>query len=140
MLSWGYVEERMAAARNYWICTTRPDGRPHAAPVWGVWTEGAFFFGTDRASRKARNLAASPEAVVHLESGDDCVILEGVLVEFEDSPLRRHVGEDYARKYGMNAVGEGRDGGPPLYILRPRTALAWRESNFPETATRWRLG
>jgi hypothetical protein len=36
MLSWDHVEERMTAARNYWLSTVRPDGRPHLSPVWGV--------------------------------------------------------------------------------------------------------
>ena len=138
LLDWAYVDERMEASRNYWISTTRPDGRPHAAPVWGVWFEGVIYFGTARDSRKARNLRANPEMVVHLESGDDCVILEGVAQEVEDSSLRRRVGRAYAAKYGLDAVGEA--GASPLYALRPRVALAWRESDFPVSATRWRPG
>ncbi len=30
---------------NYWICTTRPDGRPHSIPVWGFWLDGGLYFG-----------------------------------------------------------------------------------------------
>ena len=37
MLPWSHVEERMLGPRNYWVATVRPDGRPHAVPVWGVW-------------------------------------------------------------------------------------------------------
>jgi hypothetical protein len=29
-----YLRERMLGVRNYWLGTTRPDGRSHAAPVW----------------------------------------------------------------------------------------------------------
>src|SRR2546425_1061199 len=76
-LPWSWAVERLLAARNYWICSTRPDGPPHAAPVWGLWLDDAVWFSTDRASRKGRNLLASPTVVVHLESGDDVVILEG---------------------------------------------------------------
>ena len=75
--------------------------------------------------------------VVHLESGDECVILEGVAEEVGDRSLRRRVGEVYAAKYGIDASG---DAGPPMYGLRPRVAFAWTESNFPESATRWRFG
>ncbi len=139
LLSWGHVRERMEASRNYWIGTTRPDGRPHAAPVWGVWLDDTLFFGTDRGSRKARNLRASPEVVVHLESGDDCVILEGVVEEESDPGLRRRAGEAYAAKYWFDALGGADEGGPPVYVLRPRVAFAWLESSFPETATRWRF-
>jgi hypothetical protein len=139
MLSWDRVGERMASSRNYWIGTTRPDGRPHAAPVWGVWFDGAFYFGTDRRSRKARNLTANPEIVVHLESGDDCVILEGVAEEVNDPSLRRRVSEAYAAKYEIDAIGDAGDSVPPLYTVRPHVAFAWLESNFPMTATRWRF-
>jgi len=61
------------------------DGLPHAVPVWGVWVDGALYFGTDRRSRKARNLATNQGAVVHLESGDDAVILEGFAEEITSS-------------------------------------------------------
>src|SRR5262245_60149405 len=73
LLSWEWVTAQLENSRNYWICSTRPNGRPHAAPVWGVWFEGALYFSSDRRSRKARNLAAKPEVVAHLESGDDTV-------------------------------------------------------------------
>ena len=48
LFAWSHVEGRMSAARNYWVCTTTPDGRPHAMPVWGVWIERTLCFGTDR--------------------------------------------------------------------------------------------
>ena len=77
MLPWSFARERLERARNYWVCTVRPDGRPHAAPVWGVWAKNALYFETARTSQKARNLAANPAIVVHLESGDEVVIIEG---------------------------------------------------------------
>jgi Pyridoxamine 5'-phosphate oxidase len=76
-LPWRHAAEKLASSRNYWICTTRPDGRPHAIPVWGFWIDDALYFGTARSTRKARNLAHNSAAVVHLESGDDVVIVEG---------------------------------------------------------------
>jgi hypothetical protein len=32
-LPWSFVDEQMLTARNYWVVTVRPDGRPHAMPV-----------------------------------------------------------------------------------------------------------
>jgi hypothetical protein len=104
-----------------------------------VWFDDALFFGTDPNSRKARNLRANPEIVVHLESGDDSVILEGVVEDESDPELRRRAGEAYAAKYGFDALGGADEDGPPVYVLRPRVAFAWLESSFPETATRWRF-
>ena len=136
LMSWQWVDDQMAKSRSYWVCSTRPDGRPHAAPVWGVWFEGVLYFSTDSESRKARNLAASPEVVVHLESGDDSVILEGVVEVIIDRALLVQVGKAYALKYPpFDPVGDGTPG--LWYALRPRSALAWLEHDFPNTATRW---
>jgi hypothetical protein len=33
-LSWPEIAARLAAARDYWLCTTTPSRAPHAAPVW----------------------------------------------------------------------------------------------------------
>jgi nitroimidazol reductase NimA-like FMN-containing flavoprotein (pyridoxamine 5'-phosphate oxidase superfamily) len=77
MLPWSFVEERMSAARNYWVATVLPTGGPHLTPVWGLWVEGVFYFGSGAQTRKARNLAANPNVAVHPES-EDVVIIEGV--------------------------------------------------------------
>ena len=137
MLSWRHVDERMLEARNYWISSTRPDGRPHVAPVWGVWVEGTLYFGTGRHSRKGRNLAANPAVVVHLESGDDVVIIEGVVEEVADRASLAAVDKAYQAKYRIS-VGETPDGAV-WYALRPKAAYAWLESDFTNTATCWCL-
>ncbi len=36
LLDWSDVEARLLAAPQYWMATTRPDGRPHVVPRWGV--------------------------------------------------------------------------------------------------------
>ena len=138
-MAWEWVDGQMAKSRNYWICSTRPDGKPHAAPVWGVWVNGVLYFSSDAESRKARNLAANPEVVVHLESGDDAVIFEGVVETITDRErlLALGVGKAYAEKYPpFDPFAE--DSPPGLWFaLRPHTALAWLEKDFPNTATRW---
>jgi hypothetical protein len=140
LLPWSHATDRLAASRNYWLATTRPDGRPHVAPVWGVWLDGALYFGTDRASVKARNLASNPTLVVHLESGDDVVILEGT-PEIVASPASiPGLNDAYKAKYGMAATEAGGDDAESAalwYVFRPNTASAWLESDFVNTATRW---
>lgn len=130
-------------SRNYWIVTARPDGRPHAAPVWGVWVEGSLYFGTSRGSVKGRNLARRPELVVHLESGNDVVILEGVVEEVRDRPSFGAIDAAYRAKYGMGVDQAGDDGDGDeeavWYVVRPETAHAWLENDFLDTATRWRF-
>jgi PPOX class probable F420-dependent enzyme len=135
LLPWSWAVERLADARNYWVATTRPGGRPHAVPVWALWLDDALWFSTGRSSRKARNLAASPAVVVHLESGDDVVILEGEIDDVRDLEMRTRFAEAYAAKYDYRP--DPSDDGSCVYRLRPRVAQTWRERDFPETATRW---
>lgn len=138
MVPWADVVQRLTAARNYWVGTTRPDGRPHASPVWGLWFEDALHFCTDAASAKGRNLAANPAVALHLESGDDAVMLEGAVeVVTESGVLGRFVAA-YHQKYGI--APDLSSGAAPVYRVRLTLALAWREADFPESATRWRFG
>jgi nitroimidazol reductase NimA-like FMN-containing flavoprotein (pyridoxamine 5'-phosphate oxidase superfamily) len=132
LLEWEWVDAQMAKSRNYWIVTTRPDGRPHAAPVWGIWYEGAFYFSTDPGAQKARNFEHQPEIVVHLESGDDTVILEGRIDKTTDKAVIESVDKLYGAKYPYDPTPSAF-----YYVLRPKTALAWLESDFMHSATRW---
>src|SRR3954468_22320223 len=77
LLEWSWAVERLTAARNYWFCTTRPDGRPHAMPAWAAWVNGTLYFDGSPETRRGRNLAQNASIGVHLESGDEVVILEG---------------------------------------------------------------
>jgi hypothetical protein len=100
-------------------------------PVWGVWVEGAVCFGGGD-TRWSKNLRANPKVSVHLEKGDDVVILEGVIerVESPDDPLVARVQEAYKRKYKMPHP-------PPFWVLRPQIAFAWDKDL--RTATRFKF-
>jgi pyridoxamine 5'-phosphate oxidase-like protein len=137
-LPWARVEEWLAAARNYWLCTTRPDGRPHAKPVWGAWIDGALLYSTSPESVTARDLAAGSALAVHLESGDQVAIFEGMPEPVRDSALLERFTEAYERKYDWRVDVTNRD--TPIFALRPESVLAWDAGDsFVETATRWRL-
>jgi len=137
-LPFRHAEDRLTKSRNYWICTTRPDGRPHSIPVWGFWIDGALYFGTGRLSRKARNLAHNPAVSIHLDSGDDVVILEGAAIEVDlanKSQLKKLDAASRAKyKMPMAIAPEN-----VLYSVRPRVVLAWTEKDFPNNATRWQF-
>jgi general stress protein 26 len=138
LLPWSWPEERLVASRNYWIVSATDEGRPHAMPVWGLWLDGAVWFSSDPASRKARNIAGRPEIVVHLESGDEVVIVKGRAEEVAERSELEPFARGYEEKYGIRM-----DLDHPLgltYRVRPRAVLAWREQDFPTTATRWSFG
>ncbi len=136
MLSWTWVERQMASARNYWIATARADGSPHCAPVWGAWVEGAFYFGSDRQSVKAVNLRRDKRAVVHLDSGDEVVILQGELLEAQVSAdMLRRISAAYVEKYKLDP--ELDESSSQVYRLTPRKVMAWIERDFPASVTSW---
>ena len=135
MVAWSWAAERLEASRNYWISTTRPDGRPHAMPVWGAWLDNAFFFSSGRDSAKARNLAANPAIVVHLESGDETVILEGRAERVLDDALSRRVSEVYWPKYDFTPDTSGE--ADSWFVVRPARAYAWAERDYTGTATQF---
>ncbi len=138
LLPWSWAAERLSNARNYFVSTTRPNGRPHTMPVWGVWLDDVFFFSTGRQSLKARNLAASPDCVVCPDNAEEPVILEGVAEEITDDSVLRPFIDAYKQKYDWQLdPSQG-----PLYVVRPRVAFAFLEnaSDFPGSATRWTFG
>ncbi len=132
MLPWSHADERLARSLHYWVATTSRDGRPHTVPVWGVWVDGAVCFGGGPDTRWSRNLKANPKVAVHLEKGDDVVILEGDVdrVEESDGPLVARVQDAYKAKYGMPHP-------PPFWVLRPRVAFVWDKDL--RSATRFRF-
>jgi hypothetical protein len=139
LLAWPWAEVRLAESRNYWIATTAKGGAPHARPVWGVWLEGRFYFSTG--SRIRTHLAREPRVSVNLESGDECVILEGVAAPLHDADRTRRVADLYNAKYHWNL--EPKPG--EFFEVRPSVVFGWlcdgsgRDAGalFSQTATRW---
>ena len=139
--SWGSVEEKLRAARNYWIATIGPGGVPHARPVDGVWVGGALCFGGSDKAHWVRNLEANPVISVHLPSDEDAIILEGTAERITDAshPLAELATAATREKYPQYFSGDN----PllaefqPFWALRPRRAYAWSLADFPKRATRW---
>jgi pyridoxine/pyridoxamine 5'-phosphate oxidase len=133
MLDWAWADERLAVSRNYWIGTADEDGRPRVIPVWGVWIDDSVVFGTNARSRKAQNLDRDPRVVVHLESGDEAVILEGDVDTIEAT---EEIADAFSAKYDWRP-DPGADDSTRWYRLRPKLAQAWLETDYPKTATRF---
>ncbi|HWR65495.1 MAG TPA: pyridoxamine 5'-phosphate oxidase family protein [Bellilinea sp.] len=139
LLSWEYVRQQMVKSHNYWINSTRPDGRPHAMPVWGVWLDDTLYFGIARTSRKALNLFANPTVSAHTESGDEVVILEGVVVEVAERSLLDRITREIAKKYPGMPPEADPDPGNVTFAVRASAVFAFHEQDFPKSATRWRF-
>lgn len=135
LLPWSWAAERLERSHNYWVTTVRPDGRPHAMPVWGLWTDGRFYFSTARTSRKAGNLAVNGRCVVCTEQATEAVIVEGEAALIDDADVLGPVWQAYNAKYNWDLTGES------MFAVRPLTAFGFIETadEFAKTATRWRF-
>jgi hypothetical protein len=140
-MTWAEVAGRLAVARNYWLGTTLPSGAPHAAPVWGVVVGETLYLYTERSTVKARNLAADPRLVVHLESGDDVLIVRGTAEDVGPPGQVPFVVAALAQKYSRPEDRPYLPDADPsfdvVYAVRPRSALAWRMDDYDASQRRW---
>lgn len=140
LLPWKWAENRLKKSRQYWIATTRPDGRPHVMVVWALWMDGAIYFSTGANTVKARNLAKNSHCTMCTDNGAEAVIVEGV-VETERSveTVRRFV-PVYEKKYKWK-LGEMAENlialKDPLFYLRPSVAFGLWEKKFGPSTTKW---
>lgn len=140
-MGWAEVSGRLAAARTYWMGTTTPSGAPHAAPVWGVVTGGTLYLYSERSSVKARNLAADPRVVVHLESGEDVVIMRGIAEDLGTPGQVPSVVAALAAKYTSPEDQQYLPGTDPdfdvVYAIKPQSAMTWRLDDYAASQRRW---
>jgi nitroimidazol reductase NimA-like FMN-containing flavoprotein (pyridoxamine 5'-phosphate oxidase superfamily) len=140
-LPWQWAVEQLTAARNYWVTSIGPSGRPHVRPVWGVWRDDTVQFSTG--GRHGANLSRDPRVTVNLDDGDECVIVEGTSNAVADAAFRRAFCDAYAEKYDWPITI---DVAQVVHVVQPKVVLGWlahdiaRESTlFQATATRWRF-
>ena len=144
LLAWGQVEERLIASPQYWMATTRPDGRPHVVPRWGVWLDGHLFYDGAPTTVHVQNLRQNPACVLHLEDGWQAVIVEGTAFPADPPGLElgTRIAAAIGAKYGDKGYSpepdawEGTDAGG-LVRFDPVKAMAWFD--FPTDVTRFRF-
>jgi len=95
-----------------WLVTVRPDGRPHAVPVWFYPHDGRLLVFSEPEAAKVRHVRAGSPVQVHLESGafgNEIVVLD-MAAEVSDRstsewlPLFR---DAYATKYAAAITDYG---------------------------------
>ena len=142
LLAWSDVESRLRESQQYWMATTRPDGRPHVVPRWGVWVDGRFWYDGAPTTRHVRNLAQNPGCTLHLEDGWKAVIVEGTSAPATPPGLElgARLAAGFAEKYRERGyepqpdAWEGPDAGG-LVVFTPVKAMAWFD--FPNDVTRF---
>jgi hypothetical protein len=131
------------------LCTVRPDGTPHATRVGAIWHDGDLYFPSGLGTRKSRNLAANPAAVVAVSLEGLDLSLDGNAVRVTDPALLAQIADRY-RIHGWPAEVAGDQltapynapsAGPApwaLYRFTFHTALGGATAE-PYGATRWRF-
>jgi nitroimidazol reductase NimA-like FMN-containing flavoprotein (pyridoxamine 5'-phosphate oxidase superfamily) len=128
-LSWDQVARKLTDAINYWICSVRPNGHPHAVPKWAVFVEDKIYYDGSPETRHAKNISKNPHVSLHLESGSDVVIVEGSAQEVQNPKreLTEKIAKSYSYKYSELGYSpqpdQWDDGG--LYEIRINKVIAW---------------
>jgi hypothetical protein len=130
-VTWEYVVQRLTNTKNYWLCSVRPDGRPHVVPRWGAFVDGKFYYDGSPETRHALNIVANPHVSLHLESGDEVIIAEGISAPAgkPEAALAAQIAAAYRVKYADQGYApeatQWDNGG--LYVFIPKQVLAWTQ-------------
>jgi hypothetical protein len=153
-LPWSRPHDQLAAGTPgpetpFFLGTSRPDGRPHAAGIGAVWVDGDLYFVSGAGTRKSRNLAANPACTVSARLEGIDLVLEGEARTVTDPATLERLAAAY-RAGGWPAEVDGDaftapysapSAGPPpwqLYRLTVHTAFGLATAE-PYGATRWRF-
>lgn len=127
-IPWNKIDNNLHAFRSIWVSTTRPDGRPHAVPVWYTWDGHSLYFISARHLQKSRNLSRQPWIVVHAGDGDDVIIIEGSVEIVTDRAELKRVDEAYRAKYvdpGSGVQATIFEPEADLYRVNIKRIMAW---------------
>ena len=144
----------LESAELFWVCTVRPDGRPHVTPVVAVWAGVAIWFSTGTVEVKFANLRANPHVVLttgcnQWDGGLD-VVVEGEAVQVTDDAVLSRVAGAFAPKWDGRWQWTARGGcfrGPDgsgeamVFSVTPVKVYAYAKGDpFGATTHRFRLG
>ncbi len=144
LLEWSDVEVRLVAAPQYWMATTRRDGRPHVVPRWGVWVDGRLWYDGAPTTVHVGNIARNPACTLHLEDGWKVVIVDGMSrpAAPPGPDFGARLAAAFAHKYAERGYEPEPDawegpGAGGLVVFTPAKAVAWFD--FPTDVTRFRF-
>ncbi len=153
-LPWSRPHDLLAASPTrtditFFLGTSGPDGRPHAAGIGAVWYDGDLFIVSGPATRKSRHLAANPACTISVKLEGIDLVLEGEARRVTDQPTLEQAAQLY-RDGGWPAEVQGdaftapysapSAGPPPWYLYRFTFHTVFGVSTAePNGATRWRF-
>ncbi|WP_069162318.1 pyridoxamine 5'-phosphate oxidase family protein [Nocardia altamirensis] len=146
--SWSSVAEVLSTSEMFWLSTTRPDGRPHVAPLPAIWHDGSLHFCTGGKEQKAVNLAAEPRCVLStgtntMNAGLD-VVLEGTVARITDPATLHELSALWKAKLDWDfavvdgGFNDGRGNTAPVFAIAPEKVLAFGKGE-PFSQTRYQF-
>ena len=136
-LAWSWARERLERAMIYWLATSGTDNAPHLIPIWGAWVNDRWYV-EGGSTRWKRNLTENPQLAIHIEFGEEVVIVEGRARAMSalDETAAKEVLAGYAKYKSIGYEAEVSNWtGNGLWALEPIRAYAW--SSFPKDMTRY---
>jgi general stress protein 26 len=137
LLDWSWAAQRLTAARNYWVATVWPTGRPHLMPVWAMWDDSTLWFSSAIGSRKTKNLRADPHCVITTDASDP-VIIEGRATMVTEPPQLQRAIDLMNAKYATHIELSFLD--PAVnatFAVRPHRVFGMQDADFTGSPTRW---
>jgi nitroimidazol reductase NimA-like FMN-containing flavoprotein (pyridoxamine 5'-phosphate oxidase superfamily) len=132
VLDWETVQAKLIDAKQYWLATVRPDGRPHVVPLDGQWRDDRWYFGGSPDTVKHANLQAEPRVALHLPDPQAAVIVEGTCEVIIPTQEEAHALADGSKqKYGYGVPAEVYLTG--VWELTPSRVLAWSDLTIDPT-------
>jgi hypothetical protein len=136
---------------TFWLATINADGSPHVTGVGAEFTDGAFWFETGQATRKARNVARDPRCTLSVATDEFDLVVEGEAHQVTDEATVAKLAAMWAAGgwpcrvddsgIALTADFSAPSAGPPpwhVYRIDVRAATALRTVE-PGGATRWRF-
>jgi general stress protein 26 len=131
------------------LATTRPDGRPHVAPLGAIWDTGKVYFVSGAGTRKSRNLAENAHCSIAMSLKGIDLVIEGVAERVTDDATLQRIARRYADEGWPARVEDAAftydysapSAGPPpwnVYAVAPQAVYGVLTSE-PGGATRWRF-
>ena len=151
-LPWSRARDRLVTSSSrdapFFLGTSRPDGRPHAARVGALWHD-TLYFTSGAGTRKSRNLMANPDCTISTSLEGIDLVLEGEASRVTDQPTLEALAARF-REGGWPAEVEGEaftapysapSAGPPAWDLYRFTfhTVFGVATVEPYGATRWRF-
>jgi len=153
-LPWSRPRDLLAAQTPgpdipFFLGTSRPDGRPHAAGIGALWLDGDLYLTSGPGTRKARNLSANPACTISVRLTGIDLVLEGDATRVTDPPTLEQAAAAYrgggwpaeVESDAFTAPFSAPSAGPPpwhLYRFTFHTAVGVATAE-PHGATRWRF-